>query len=218
MTSKTERLFVSQVHVITHPLVAHKLTMMRKKETSTGDFRQLLREVALLMGYEVTRDLPLTTTPIETPMMTMEAPVLDGKKLVLASILRAGEGLLEGMLSLIPSARVSHIGLYRDHNTLEPIEYYFKAPEDLGERLVIVVDPMLATGHSAAAAISRLKERGADQIRFVCVLAVPQGLKYLQDKHPDVDIYTASIDEGLDANSYILPGLGDAGDRMFGTK
>ncbi|UXN03426.1 MULTISPECIES: uracil phosphoribosyltransferase [unclassified Bartonella] len=209
---------MSQVHVISHPLVAHKLTMMRKKETSTGDFRQLLREVALLMGYEVTRDLPMTTTTIETPMMPMEAPVLDGKKLVLASILRAGEGLLEGMLSLIPSARVSHIGLYRDHTTLEPIEYYFKAPEDLGERLVIVVDPMLATGHSAAAAISRLKERGADQIRFVCVLAVQQGLKFLQEKHPDVDIYTASIDNGLDENSYILPGLGDAGDRMFGTK
>ncbi|UXM95345.1 uracil phosphoribosyltransferase [Bartonella sp. HY329] len=209
---------MSQVHVISHPLVAHKLTMMRKKETSTGDFRQLLREIALLMGYEVTRDLRMTTTAIETPMMAMEAPVLDGKKLVLASILRAGEGLLEGMLSLIPSARVSHIGLYRDHTTLEPIEYYFKAPEDLGERLVIVVDPMLATGHSAAAAISRLKERGADQIRFVCVLAVQQGLKFLQEKHPDVDIYTASIDNGLDENSYILPGLGDAGDRMFGTK
>lgn len=209
---------MSQVHVITHPLIAHKLTMMRKKQTSTGDFRQLLREIALLMGYEVTRDLPITTAPIETPMMAMQAPVLAGKKLVLASILRAGEGLLEGMLALIPSARVAHIGLYRDHTTLEPIEYYFKAPEDLEKRLVIVVDPMLATGHSAAAAITRLKERGADQIRFVCVLAVKQGIKFLQEKHPDVDIYTAAIDDNLNEHSYILPGLGDAGDRMFGTK
>lgn len=209
---------MSQVHVITHPLIAHKLTMMRKKQTSTGDFRQLLREIALLMGYEVTRDLPITTAPIETPMMAMQAPVLAGKKLVLASILRAGEGLLEGMLALIPSARVAHIGLYRDHTTLEPIEYYFKAPEDLEKRLVIVVDPMLATGHSAAAAITRLKERCADQIRFVCVLAVKQGIKFLQEKHPDVDIYTAAIDDNLNEHSYILPGLGDAGDRMFGTK
>lgn len=206
------------VTVVSHPLVQHKLTMMRRKETSTAEFRQLLREIALLLGYEVTRDLALTTTHIETPMQPMEAPVLKGKKLVLASILRAGEGLLQGMLDLIPSARVAHIGLYRDHKTLKAIEYYFKAPEDMAERLVIVVDPMLATGNSAISAIQMLKNRGAKDIRFVCILAVPQGIKKLHEAHPDVPIYTASIDDGLDDASYILPGLGDAGDRMFGTK
>jgi len=209
---------MSQVHVVSHPLVQHKLTMMRRRETSTAEFRQLLREIALLIGYEVTRDLKLTTISIKTPMQAMKAPVLEGKKLVFASILRAGEGLLEGMLDLVPSARVAHIGLYRNHDTLEPVEYYFKAPEDIAERLVIVVDPMLATGHSAAAATNRLKERGADNIRFVSLLAAPEGIAYMQKNHPDVVIYTAAIDKKLDKNSYILPGLGDAGDRMFATR
>jgi len=209
---------MSEVRLVSHPLVQHKLTMMRRKEASTVQFRTLLREIALLMGYEVMRDLTLETISIETPMQLMQAPVLEGKKLVFASILRAGEGLLEGLLDLVPSARVAHIGLYRDHKTLEAIEYYFKAPEDMGERLVIVVDPMLATGHSAASAITRLKQRGARNIRFLCLLATPQGIAYMQQTHPDIDIYTASIDDGLDSNGYILPGLGDAGDRMFGTK
>lgn len=206
------------VTIVSHPLVQHKLTMMRRKETSTAEFRQLVRETAFLLGYEVTRDLELENAAIETPMEEMEAPVLKGKKLVLASILRAGEGLLFGMLDLLPSARVCHIGLYRNHDTLEAVEYYFKAPEDIAERLVIVVDPMLATGNSAVKAIDQLKKRGAKQIRFVCILSVPQGIKHLQETHPDVDIYTVSVDRGLDAASYILPGLGDAGDRMFGTK
>ncbi|MHC5306339.1 uracil phosphoribosyltransferase [Bartonella sp. LJL80] len=206
------------VTIVSHPLVQHKLTMMRRKETSTAEFRQLVRETAFLLGYEVTRDLELENAAIETPMEEMEAPVLKGKKLVLASILRAGEGLLFGMLDLLPSARVCHIGLYRNHDTLEAVEYYFKAPEDIAERLVIVVDPMLATGNSAVKAIDQLKKRGAKQIRFVCILSVPQGIKHLQEAHPDVDIYTVSVDRGLDAASYILPGLGDAGDRMFGTK
>lgn len=207
-----------QVHVVTHPLVQHKLTMMRRKETSTAEFRQLLREIALLLGYEVTRDLKLVNIPVTTPLQTMKAPVLEGKKLVFASILRAGEGLLEGMLELVPSARVAHIGLYRNHTTLEPVEYYFKTPEDMARRLVIVVDPMLATGHSASAALTRLKERGADNLRFVSLLATPEGIAYMHKKHPDVGIYTAAIDNRLDENGYILPGLGDAGDRMFGTK
>jgi len=209
---------MSEVHLVSHPLVQHKLTMMRRKEASTVQFRTLLREIALLLGYEVMRDLTLQTIRIETPMQLCQAPVLEGKKLVFASILRAGEGLLEGLLDLVPSARVAHIGLYRDHNTLEAVEYYFKAPENLAERLVIVVDPMLATGHSAASAITRLKECGAHSIRFLCLLAVPQGIAYLQQVHPDIDIYTACVDDGLDSNGYILPGLGDAGDRMFGTK
>jgi len=209
---------MSEVRLVSHPLVQHKLTMMRRKEASTVQFRTLLREIALLMGYEVMRDLTLETISIETPMQLMQAPVLEGKKLVFASILRAGEGLLEGLLDLVPSARVAHIGLYRDHKTLEAVEYYFKAPEDMGERLVIVVDPMLATGHSAASAITRLKQRGARNIRFLCLLATSQGIAYMQQAHPDIDIYTASIDDGLDSNGYILPGLGDAGDRMFGTK
>jgi len=209
---------MSEVCLVSHPLVQHKLTMMRRKEASTVQFRTLLREIALLMGYEVMRDLTLETIQIETPMQFMQAPVLEGKKLVFASILRAGEGLLEGLLDLVPSARVAHIGLYRDHETLKAVEYYFKAPENMGERLVIVVDPMLATGHSAASAITRLKERGARSIRFLCLLAAPQGIAYLQQAHPDIDIYTAALDDGLDSNGYILPGLGDAGDRMFGTK
>jgi len=208
----------SALHIIKHPLVQHKLTLMRRRETSTAEFRQLLREIALLLGYEVTRDLELESTAIETPMQSMMAPVLRGKKLVLVSILRAGEGLVQGLLDLIPAARVAHIGLYRDHATLEPVEYYFKAPEDLADRTVIVADPMLATGHSAAAALAKLKQRGARRLRFVALLAAPEGIACLQQRHPDVPIYTAAIDEKLNEQGYILPGLGDAGDRMFGTK
>jgi len=196
------------VTVVSHPLVQHKLTIMRKKETSTASFRRLLKEISLLLCYEV----------IETPLMPMDAPVLEGKKLVFASILRAGNGLLEGMLDLVPAARVAHIGLYRDHDTLQPVEYYFKAPEDIVNRLIIVVDPMLATGHSAIAAIDKLKERGATNIRFLCLLAAPEGIKRFTEAHPDVDVFTASIDERLDEKGYIVPGLGDAGDRMYGTK
>ncbi len=206
------------VTVIDHPLVQHKLTIMRRKETSTGSFRRLLREISTLLCYEVTRDLELTMATIETPMQTMESPILEGKKLVFVSILRAGNGLLEGMLELVPSARVSHIGMYRDHDTLQPVEYYFKAPEGLDERLMIVVDPMLATGNSSIAAIQKLKERGATNIRFLCLLAAPEGIKNFQEAHPDVKIYTASIDSHLNEKGYIMPGLGDAGDRMYGTK
>ncbi|HET7411874.1 MAG TPA: uracil phosphoribosyltransferase [Pararhizobium sp.] len=206
------------VTVINHPLVQHKLTIMRKKETSTAGFRRLLREISTLLCYEITRDLELTEETIETPLATIKAPVLEGKKLVFASILRAGNGLLEGMLDLVPSARVAHIGVYRDHETLEAIEYYFKAPEDIGERLVIVVDPMLATGNSSIASIERLKSRGARNIRFLCLLAAPEGIRAFQAVHPDVPIYTASIDSHLNEKGYIVPGLGDAGDRMYGTK
>jgi len=206
------------VTVINHPLVQHKLTIMRKKATSTAGFRRLLREISMLLCYEVTRDLELTMETIETPIVEMQSPVVEGKKLVFVSILRAGNGLLEGMLELVPSARVSHIGLYRDHDTLQPVEYYFKAPDDLDERLMIVVDPMLATGNSAIAAIQKLKERGANNIRFLCLLAAPEGLKNFQAVHPDVKIYTASIDSHLNEKGYIVPGLGDAGDRMYGTK
>lgn len=206
------------VTVIDHPLVQHKLTIMRKKETSTAGFRRLLREISTLLCYEVTRDLELTMERIETPLVEIEAPVLEGKKLVFASILRAGNGLLEGMLDLVPSARVAHIGVYRDHETLEAIEYFFKAPEDINNRLVIVVDPMLATGNSAIASIDKLKERGARNIRFLCLLAAPEGVRNFQAAHPDVPIYTASIDSHLNEQGYIVPGLGDAGDRMYGTK
>ena len=206
------------VTVIDHPLVQHKLGLMRRKETSSADFRQLLREIALLIGYEVTRDLPLTEVEIETPLTSMMAPKIEGKKLVFISILRAGNGLLEGLLDLAPSARVGHIGLYRDPKTLEPVEYYFKVPQDLAERQVIVVDPMLATGNSAAAAITRIKERGARDIKFVCLLAAPEGIKAMQDQHPELPIFTASIDEYLNDHGYIVPGLGDAGDRIYGTK
>lgn len=209
---------MSKLHVVDHPLVQHKLTLMRKKETSTAVFRQLLKEISLLLCYEVTRDLKLTTQHIETPIQEMEAPILAGKKLVFASILRAGNGLLEGMLDLVPSARVSHVGLYRDHETLEPVEYYFKAPDDLGDRLVIAVDPMLATANSANMAIEKLKKHGATNIRFLCLLAAPQGIEALQKTHSDVDIFTAAIDKELNDNGYILPGIGDAGDRMYGTK
>ena len=206
------------VTVVDHPLVQHKLTIMRNKETSTAGFRRLLREISLLLGYEVTRNLELTTTTIETPLETMEAPILEGKKLVFASVLRAGNGLLEGLLDLVPAARVAHIGLYRDHETLEAIEYFFKAPSDLGDRLIIVVDPMLATANSAISAIDMLKKRGATQIRFLCLLASPEGVKRFTTAHPDVPVFTASIDRQLNEKGYILPGLGDAGDRMYGTK
>ena len=206
------------VTVVDHPLVQHKLTIMRKKETSTAGFRRLLREISLLLGYEVTRNLELTTTTIETPIETMEAPTLEGKKLVFASVLRAGNGLLEGLLDLVPAARVAHIGLYRDHDTLEAVEYFFKAPSDLENRLVIVVDPMLATANSAIAAIDKLKGRGATNIRFLCLLAAPEGIERFTKAHPDVPIFTASIDRQLNDKGYIMPGLGDAGDRMYGTK
>lgn len=204
--------------VVDHPLVQHKLTIMRDIKTSTAGFRQLLREIAALLCYEATRDLKLTTKPIQTPLAEMDAPTLAGKKLVFASILRAGNGLLEGMLELVPSARVAHIGLYRDPATLEPVEYYFKAPEDLSERVVIVVDPMLATANSAIAAVTKLKERNARNLRFVCLLAAPEGVKKFHAVHPDVPIITAAVDSHLNDKGYIVPGLGDAGDRMYGTK
>jgi uracil phosphoribosyltransferase len=200
------------VTVVDHPLVQHKLTIMRDKETSTASFRRLLREISLLLCYEVTRDLALT------PMKTIEAPTLEGKKLVFASVLRAGNGLLDGMLDLVPAARVAHVGLYRDHETLEAVEYFFKAPSDLEDRLVIVVDPMLATANSAVAAVDKLKERGATNLRYVCLLAAPEGIARFTAAHPDVPVVTASIDEGLNEKGYIVPGLGDAGDRLYGTK
>ena len=206
------------VTVVDHPLVQHKLTIMRDRETSTAGFRRLLREISLLLCYEVTRDLELTTTEIETPLTRMTAPTLEGKKLVFASVLRAGNGLLEGMLDLVPAARVAHIGLYRDHQTLEAVEYYFKAPQDIADRLVIVVDPMLATANSAIAAVDRLKRRGATHIRFLCLLAAPEGIERFTRAHPDVPIYTAAVDSHLNEKGYIVPGLGDAGDRMYGTK
>lgn len=209
---------MGELTVVTHPLVQHKLTLMRNKETSTASFRRLLREISLLLCYEVTRSLDLTTMRIETPLVAMDAPILEGKKLVFASILRAGNGLLEGMLDLVPAARVAHIGVYRDHETLLPVEYYFKAPEDLASRLVIVVDPMLATGNSAIAAMERLKERGARTIRFLCLLAAPEGVERFHAAHPDIPIFTAAIDSHLNEKGYIVPGLGDAGDRMYGTK
>ncbi|MGE0151243.1 MAG: uracil phosphoribosyltransferase [Reyranellaceae bacterium] len=206
------------VTVVDHPLVQHKLGLMREKHTSTVQFRRLAREIALLLTYEVTRPLKLTMRTIETPLATMEAPVLDGKKLVFASVLRAGNGLLEGMLELVPSARVAHVGVFRRPDTLEAVEYYFKAPEDLGERLVVVVDPMLATGNSAAAAIATLRQHGARDLRFVCLLAAPEGIERLRRAEPEVPIFTAAIDSHLDQHGYIVPGLGDAGDRLFGTK
>lgn len=206
------------VTVVAHPLVQHKLTLMRKKDTSTASFRRLMKEVSLLLCYEVTRDLELTTETIETPLAETDAPTLKGKKLVFASILRAGNGLLEGMLELVPSARVAHIGLYRDHETLQPVEYFFKAPQDLEGRLVVAVDPMLATANSAIAAIAKLKERGARNLRFVCLLAAPEGLKAFTEAHPDVPLFTAAVDEKLNEVGYIVPGLGDAGDRLYGTK
>lgn len=206
------------VMLLDHPLIQHKLTLLRQKATPTSEFRRLAREISLLMAYEVTRDLPLDPVAIETPLEPMDAPFLSGKKLCFVPILRAGIGILDGMLDLIPSARVGHIGLYRDPATLVPVEYYLKLPDDIPERLVIVVDPMLATGYSAAAALTRLRQAGAAQLRFVCLLAAPEGLQVLQDEHPDVPVFTAAIDRGLDEHGYIRPGLGDAGDRLYGTK
>ncbi|WP_024537016.1 uracil phosphoribosyltransferase [Comamonas badia] len=209
---------MSNIHVIDHPLVQHKLTLMRKKEASTSSFRRLLGELASLMAYEVTRDMPLQEVQIETPMERTTGKVIDGKKLVLVSILRAGNGFLDGMLSVVPGARVGHIGLYRDPRTLQAVEYYFKMPSEMAERDVIVVDPMLATGNSASAALTRLRQTQPRSIKFVCLLAAPEGIATLQTAHPDVPIYTAAIDRQLNGHGYILPGLGDAGDRIFGTK
>jgi uracil phosphoribosyltransferase len=206
------------VTVVDHPLIQHKLTIMRDKDTSIAGFRRLLREIAHLMCYEVTRDLELEMIRIETPMTVMEAPTIKGKKLVFASILRAGNGLLDGMLDLVPAARVAHIGIYRNHETLQPIEYYFKAPSELENRLIIVVDPMLATANSSIAAVEQLKSRGANNLRFLCLLAAPEGIEKFSAAHPDVPIFTAAIDSHLNEKGYIIPGLGDAGDRMYGTK
>ncbi len=206
------------VRVVDHPLVQHKLTLLRQRERSTKGFRQILNEIGMLLAYEVTRDLPLETVTIETPIQSMEAPQSAGKKLVLAPILRAGVGFLDGMLSLVPSARVAHVGLYRDPETLEAVEYYFKAPSDLVDRTVLVLDPMLATANSAVAAINLLKQRGAQDLRFVCLLAAPEGIARLQAAHPDVPVWTAAIDSHLNDHGYIVPGLGDAGDRMYGTR
>jgi len=206
------------VHVIDHPLVQHKLTLMRSKETSTSKFRSLLREISMLLAYEVWRDLKTTLVEIQTPIAPMMAPMLDGKKTAIVAILRAGGGILEGMLDVLPSARIGHIGLYRDPKTLSPVEYYYKVPEDLPNRDVIVVDPMLATGNSAVAAVARLKENHPRSIKFVCLLTCPEGINVFHAAHPDVPVYTAAIDERLNEKSYIVPGLGDAGDRLFGTK
>jgi uracil phosphoribosyltransferase len=207
-----------RVVVVDHPLVQHKLTIMRRKGVSTASFRRLMREIGTLLAYEVTRDLPLATERIETPLAAMDAPILEGKKLVFVPILRAGQGLLDGMLELVPSARVGHVGLYRDPQTLEPVEYYLKLPQDVGARLAIVIDPMLATGNSVAAAVRRLKEVGATNIKVVCLLGAPEGFARFHGEHPDVDVYTAAVDSHLDSHGYIVPGLGDAGDRLFGTK
>ena len=209
---------MKNVIVIDHPLVQHKLTLIRKKDTSCNKFRTILHEISTLLAYEVTRDLPLRYDDIETPMSHMKAPVLDGKKIVLVSILRAGNGILDGMLGLLPSARVGHIGIYRDPKTLTAVEYYFKMPHDMANRDVIIVDPMLATGHSALAAVNRLKTLKPQSIKFVCLVAAPEGIAELHSEHPELPIYTAAIDEKLDSHGYIIPGLGDAGDRIYGTK
>jgi uracil phosphoribosyltransferase len=208
----------SPVHLVSHPLVQHKLSLMRGRERSIKDFRELLNEIGMLLCYEVTRDLPLEMVDIETPLTPMKAPKIAGKKLTLAPILRAGVGFLDGMLALVPSARVAHIGLYRDPQTLQAVEYFFKAPQDLSDRMVILMDPMLATGNSACAAATLLKTRGARDIRFVCLLAAPEGIAQFQKEHPEIPVWTAAIDERLNDHGYILPGLGDAGDRMYGTK
>ncbi len=208
----------NNIIVLDHPLIQHKLSRLRQRETSTAGFRRLAREISLLMCYEVTRNLPIEMMPIETPLEPMMAPTLSGKKLCFVSILRAGAGILDGMLDLVPSARVGHIGLYRNPATLDPVQYYLKLPEDIGERLVVVVDPMLATGHSAAAAVTRLKEAGVSQIRFAALIAAPEGVAAMQAAHPDVDLFVCALDRQLDEHGYIRPGLGDAGDRLFGTK
>lgn len=204
--------------VIDHPLVQHKLTLLRRRETPTARFHEVMREVSQLMGYELTRDLPLEDRPVETPLASFDAPLLTGKKLCLVSILRAGQGLLDGMRTLLPSARIGHIGLYRDQETLTPVEYFFKVPEDIEERLVILVDPMLATGHTATAAVHRLKDAGAASIKLAVLVAAPEGLRTFHDAHPDVPVFAAAVDERLDENGYIRPGLGDAGDRLYGTR
>ena len=209
---------MSNVYLIDHPLVQHKLTLMRRKDASTNTFRTLLNELSSLMAYEVTRDMPLQEVEVETPLETMTGKVIDGKKLVFVSILRAGNGILEGMLNVVPGARVGHVGLYRDPKTLEPVEYYFKMPQEMEERDIVIVDPMLATGNSAIAAVNRLKKLKPKSIKFVCLLTCPEGIAALQKAHPDVAIYTAAIDRQLNEHGYILPGLGDAGDRIFGTK
>ncbi|XYP32501.1 uracil phosphoribosyltransferase [Zavarzinia sp. CC-PAN008] len=203
---------------VDHPLVQHKLSVIRRKDTVTGEFRRLVREVAMLVAYEVLRDAPLEEVEIETPLTTCRAPMLAGKKLCLVSVLRAGNGLLDGMLELVPAARIGHVGLYRDHDTLQAVPYFLKLPNDIGERMAIVLDPMLATGNSAVAAIDRVKQAGCTDIRYLCLLAAPEGLATVRAAHPDVPIFTAGIDQGLNAQGYIMPGLGDAGDRLFGTK
>ncbi|MFO1328788.1 MAG: uracil phosphoribosyltransferase [Rubrivivax sp.] len=207
-----------QLHLVTHPLVQHKLTLMREKDRSTNSFRRLLHEISMLMAYEVTRDMPTQLIDIETPLEAMKAPVIDGKKTVFVVIMRAGDGFLDGMLEVVPGARVGHVGLYRDPRTLVAVEYYFKMPHDMHERDAIVLDPMLATGNSAVAAVDRLKETRPKSIRFVCLLAAPEGLRNFHTHHPDVPVYTAAVDRQLNEHGYIVPGLGDAGDRIFGTK
>lgn len=204
--------------VVDHPLVQHKLTLLRKKETPTGRFREVMRELSTLMAYELTRDLPLESFSVETPMARFDAPILSGKKLCIVSIMRAGQGILDGFITLLPSARVGHVGLYREQETLTPVEYYFKVPDDIEERLVLLIDPMLATGRSAVAAVHRLKEAGAASIKLAVLVAAPEGLRTFYDSHPDVPVYVASVDERLDEQGYILPGLGDAGDRLYGTR
>lgn len=209
---------MGQVHVIGHPLIQHKLTIMRRKETSTAEFRRLLREISMLLAYEITRDMPVRLEEIETPVAPMNAPVLDGKKVVIISILRAGDGIRDGILDAIPSARVGHVGMYRDHETLEAKEYFFKVPEQMQDRAAIICDPMLATGNSAIAAVNRVKETKPRSIKFVCLVSSPEGLKAFHAVHPDVPVYTPAVDEKLNDKGYIIPGLGDAGDRLYGTK
>jgi uracil phosphoribosyltransferase len=207
-----------QVYVFNHPLIQHKLSLLRQKDTSVTLFRSLMREISMLLAYEITRDMPVTYETLETPLTTMEAPKLDGKKLVLVAVLRAGMGFLDGMLEIVPSARVGHVGLYRDPTTLEAVEYYFKLPGDLAERELVLLDPMLATGHTAVAAVSRVKETGPKSIKFLALLAAPEGLAHFHEQHPDVPVYTAAVDSHLNEKGYIVPGLGDAGDRLYGTR